>query len=87
MDPPKRTFPLSDTLKEDMCDYVGLLTAFKAHRIYRKHHGSEPRFDTMQDLNSDQLFFIGYAAVCRQVLLKAKRSAEIYTSCTYMSQT
>ncbi|EYC03620.1 hypothetical protein Y032_0092g2524 [Ancylostoma ceylanicum] len=49
------------TLNENIADYGGVQLALKAWRNHQITHGSEPRFDAMQDFSNEQAFFIGYA--------------------------
>ncbi|EPB69655.1 hypothetical protein ANCCEY_11252 [Ancylostoma ceylanicum] len=51
------------TLNENIADYGGVQLALKAWRNHQITHGSEPRFDAMQDFSNEQAFFIGYATV------------------------
>ncbi|KAK6751931.1 hypothetical protein RB195_003382 [Necator americanus] len=49
------------TLRENIADNEGMKLAVKAYKAYQKKHGSESRFESMEDFDSDQMFFIGYA--------------------------
>ncbi|ETN87022.1 hypothetical protein NECAME_05743 [Necator americanus] len=53
------------TLRENIADNEGMKLAVKAYKAYQKKHGSESRFESMEDFDSDQMFFIGYATNIR----------------------
>ena len=67
----------SFTLAENIADNGGIRESYKAYQIYKGRHGQEPKLPGFENFTHEQLLFLSYANVRRNLIL-IPRGAKIF---------
>ena len=64
-------------MAENIADNGGIRESYKAYQIYKGRHGQEPKLPGFENFTHEQLLFLSYANVRRNLIL-IPRGAKIF---------